>query len=79
MTIQDLGSIGELVAAVATLATLIYLSLQIRQNSKSNEYTATDRITADVSEFSVLLIENENIKRAFTNYIYKDVSFNDLD
>ena len=30
MTIQDLGSIGELVAAIATIATLAYLAIQIR-------------------------------------------------
>ena len=35
MTLQDLGSIGEFVAAIATLATLIYLALQIRQNTQS--------------------------------------------
>ena len=33
MTIQDLGSIGEFVGAVATVATLLYLAFQIRQNS----------------------------------------------
>ena len=33
MTIQDLGSIGELVAALATVATLAYLAIQIRQNT----------------------------------------------
>jgi len=33
VTIQDLGSIGEFVAAVATLATLAYLATQIRQNT----------------------------------------------
>jgi len=33
VTIQDLGSIGELVAAIATVATLVYLALQIRQNT----------------------------------------------
>ena len=33
MTIQDLGSIGELVAAVATIATLIYLARQLRANT----------------------------------------------
>ena len=32
MTIEELGSIGELVAAIATVATLIYLSTQIRQS-----------------------------------------------
>ena len=36
MTIQDLGSIGELVAAIATIATLAYLAVQIRQNTLSN-------------------------------------------
>jgi hypothetical protein len=35
LTIQDLGSVGEFVAAVATVATLIFLAIQIRQNTKS--------------------------------------------
>ncbi len=35
MTVQDLGSIGELVAAIATIATLGYLAIQIRQNTRS--------------------------------------------
>ena len=33
MSIQDLGAVGELLAAVATLVTLIYLAAQIRQNT----------------------------------------------
>jgi hypothetical protein len=33
MSIQELGSLGEFVAAIATLATLIYLALQIRNNT----------------------------------------------
>lgn len=35
MTIQDVGSIGELIAAVATVVTLAYLAVQIRQNTES--------------------------------------------
>ena len=35
MTIQDLGSLGELVAAIATVATLGYLAVQIRQNTRA--------------------------------------------
>ncbi len=31
MTLQDLGNLGELLAAVATLATLGYLAVQVRQ------------------------------------------------
>ena len=33
MTIQDLGSLGELIAAVATVATLVYLAIQLKQNT----------------------------------------------
>ena len=33
MTIQQLGSLGEFIAAIATLATLIYLAIQIRRNT----------------------------------------------
>ena len=35
LTIQDLGSIGEFVAAVATIATLVYLAAQVRQNTRA--------------------------------------------
>ena len=34
MTIQELGSLGELIAAIATVITLAYLALQIRQSAK---------------------------------------------
>ena len=47
MTIQDLGSLGELIAAVATVATLIYLAVQIRQNTISNR-DASVRSTHDM-------------------------------
>ena len=33
MTLQDLGNIGEFVGAIGVVASLIYLALQIRQNS----------------------------------------------
>jgi hypothetical protein len=35
MTIQDWGAVGELVGAVAVIATLIYLSVQLRQAADS--------------------------------------------
>ena len=33
LTIQDLGALGELLGAVAVLATLVYLALQTRTSS----------------------------------------------
>jgi hypothetical protein len=37
VTLQDLGSIGELLAAIATIATLIYLARQLRANTAAVE------------------------------------------
>ena len=42
MSIQDLGSLGELIAAVATIATLVYLAIQIRQNTRALRGTFHD-------------------------------------
>jgi len=37
MNLDDLGNIGELVGAIATVATLVYLAIQIRHNSRGLE------------------------------------------
>lgn len=36
MTMQELGAIGEFVGGIAVIATLIYLALQIKQNTRMN-------------------------------------------
>jgi len=72
MSIQDLGAIGELLAAFATLITLIYLALQIRQNSKNlQESTSASmnqgwssintRISSDPQFASIFIRGRENI------------------
>ncbi|MCP5183700.1 MAG: hypothetical protein H6993_07040 [Pseudomonadales bacterium] len=40
MSIQDLGSIGELLGSIAVLITIVYLAVQIRQNTRAL-HTAT--------------------------------------
>jgi hypothetical protein len=50
MTIEELGSIGELIAAVATLGTLIYLALQIRQNTASTKIVASQSILNSLNQ-----------------------------
>ncbi len=47
MTIQELGSLGELIGSVATLATLVYLAIQIRQNTaQMRDVSAAARLGA---------------------------------
>ena len=33
MTLSEIGSVGELLGALATIATLLYLAIQIRNNT----------------------------------------------
>ena len=44
MTIEDMGNLGDLIAAIATVVTLIYLAQQIRRSSKSVEGASTQAI-----------------------------------
>jgi hypothetical protein len=37
MTIAELGALGELIGAIAVVVTLVYLAVQIRQNTRSME------------------------------------------
>ena len=51
MTIEQLGSIGELVGAIAVIGSLLYVGLQMRQNSKivrSATATAATEISNNV-------------------------------
>ena len=47
MSLQDWGSIGEFVAAIATLLTLVYLSLQVRANTLAAQTESRLNITTE--------------------------------
>jgi hypothetical protein len=54
MSIQELGSLGELIAAVATVLTLVYLAMQISQNTravKASVLEATGSRSSDLAKF----------------------------
>lgn len=49
MTFQDLGSLGELIAAIATVATLVYLALQIRASNRLARAEASRTPNSDLN------------------------------
>ena len=67
MTIQDLGSLGELIAAIATVATLIYLATQLRQNSNQLKGDAIVAINNTEEALVEDLRDDEDLVRAFVN------------
>jgi hypothetical protein len=52
VTIQDLGSLGEFVAAVATVATLVYLSIQIRASNRLARAEASRTPNSDLNSLN---------------------------
>ena len=65
MSIQDLGSIGELIAAVATVATLAYLALQIRKNTVVSKGEADRASRSDTQAMVRMIAENESVADVF--------------
>ena len=61
MTIQELGSIGEFVAAIATIATLAYLALQIRQNTKTVRATNYESVLNGLRDFHALIAQDAEL------------------
>ena len=51
MNWDAVGAVGEVVGAVAVVTTLVYLSIQIRQNTKSERASALD---ASITNFSAI-------------------------
>jgi len=64
VTLQDLGSVGEFVAAIATIVTLAYLALQIRQNTKSVRATSRLEIASGWRAHNRLMIDPE-VRRVY--------------
>lgn len=65
MTIQDVGSVGELIAAIATVATLAYLALQIRQNTRSNQHLAIARLAEGSEHWLSQIVQDEMLYRIY--------------
>ncbi len=65
MTLQDLGSIGEFVAAIATLITLVYLAVQIRQNTSALGHAEGRAILEDGNTWRAQLIQDPEIAELY--------------
>ncbi len=63
MTLGELGSLGEFLAAIATLATLIYLAVQIRQNTLATRAASHHAITDVMNKTNHLVIADAEVAR----------------
>jgi hypothetical protein len=78
VTIQDLGSIGELIAAIATVATLAYLAIQIRRNTTSVRATSRLEIASGWRAHNRSMLDPA-VNRAYQQGLraYPDIPYNE--
>ena len=65
MTIQELGSLGELLAALATLATLFYLAAQIRHNTQAVKASSHHAVTDSFNHLNAIIATDPSAARIF--------------
>jgi len=65
MSLEDLGNIGEFVAAIGVIASLIYLAVQIRHGSASVRATMFLTSSANQSEMTAHVYQDSEMARIF--------------
>jgi hypothetical protein len=65
MTIEQLGNIGEFVAAIATVITLIYLAFQLRQNTRALRATAFQSVVSEMGKNVEPFLNNGDLAEIF--------------
>ena len=68
MTTQDLGSIGEFVASIGVVVSLIYLAIQTRSNTRAIRAQTRSSITDQVLTVQSLMFDSDDYRRAFAKY-----------
>ena len=67
MDIMELGAIGELVGGVAVIATLIYLALQVRENTTALSSTRHHEMLRYSQTVQLPFVENKDVRRICPN------------
>ena len=65
MTLDDLGNLGEVVGTLGVVATLVYLALQIRQNTRSVRASTFHEAIRDIADAIDQLGHDADLTRVF--------------
>jgi len=65
MNWEAIGAVGETVGALAVLVTLVYLSIQIRQNTKSVQAAAVDSANSQVSRIREVIFSDAGVANMY--------------
>ncbi len=65
MNWDAVGAIAELAGAIAVFASLAYLAVQIRQNTKSSREATYQAIVGDLQQFRLAIAQDPDISRLY--------------
>lgn len=72
-----IGAIGEIVGAVAVVATLGYLALQIRHENAANSINAVNSILQGFEQLDLLLAQDESLAALFNKGLWSPEKLTD--
>ena len=78
MSISDLGSLGEFVSSIAVLVTLIYLALQIRQNTYATRAVSHHAITDALNQLNLTLGKDDVVAQIWITGMNDRSSLSDV-
>ncbi len=61
MTLDDLGNLGEFLGAIAVVASLLYLSIQVRQNTRSVRSATAQSASETIVGMNSLIAGDRNV------------------
>lgn len=65
LTIQDWGSVGEIIGGIAVLVTIAYLAIQLRQATQATHRQTYNAAAESMSQFSWDLAKNPYLHKLF--------------
>ena len=71
MNWDAIGAIGELVGAFAVVITLVYLSIQTRQNTKAVRHATARGVADDANAWRYKIIESAEVSELFRTGLQK--------
>ena len=65
LKLSDIGNIAEAIAAVGVILSLVYVAVQIRQNTQAIRASSYQSLAEGIAEFQTILVENEDFARIY--------------
>ncbi|MGB0133791.1 hypothetical protein, partial [Dokdonella sp.] len=65
MNWDAIGAIGEIAGAIGVIVTLLYLAIQLRQNTKASNAIAVQNSMENSARFSELISKDPELARTF--------------